>query len=82
MLRPGTLGQAPSPRGLRSPMSGPEAGKPQPLRLCTYLRAGHDQAADLPPSSLSGTSSWGGPCCSQPCVLPPQGLRQRQRRPE
>lgn len=73
------------PRGLRRPsLEELRTGKPQPLHLCTYLRAGpsHGLAADLPPSLLSGTSSWGGPCCSQPCVLLPQGLHQRQRRPK
>lgn len=34
------------------------------------------------PSLLSGTSSLGGPCCSQPCVLPPRGPRRSRRRPE
>lgn len=34
------------------------------------------------PSLLSGTSSWGGPCCLPPCVLPPLGPRCHHRRPE
>lgn len=34
------------------------------------------------PAPLSGISSWGGPCCSQPCVLPPLGPHHRCTRPE
>lgn len=43
---------------------------------------GYPLALTCAPSLPSGTSSWGGPCCSQPCVLLRQGPRHRRKRPE